>query len=171
MAWNEAFKRLYPASADLLRNGISRQELRKAMLERGDAPTDDSRSSDWDSLGQWDRVLPDGRIISVDRMATSEGGRLVLQSDVTALRRTAEVLARNERMASLGNLVAGIAHEINTPIGNALMVASAVGQPASPNSRRRSPAGSCGVRYSIASSPAYANRTTCSNATSSAPPT
>ena len=51
----------------------------------------------------------------------------MLQSDVTALRRTAEVLARNERMASLGNLVAGIAHEINTPIGNALMVASAVG--------------------------------------------
>ena len=47
MAWNEAFKRLYPASADLLRNGISRQELRKAMLERGDAPTDDGRSSDW----------------------------------------------------------------------------------------------------------------------------
>ena len=127
VAWNEAFRRLYPASADLLRNGISRQELRKAMLERGDAPTDDGRSSDWDALGQWDRVLPDGRIISVDRMATSEGGRLVLQSDVTALRRTAEVLARNERMASLGNLVAGIAHEINTPIGNALMVASAVG--------------------------------------------
>jgi signal transduction histidine kinase len=66
-------------------------------------------------------------VISIERMATSEGGRLVLQSDVTALRRTAEVLARNERMASLGNLVAGIAHEINTPIGNALMVASALG--------------------------------------------
>ncbi len=127
VAWNEAFRRLYPRSADLLRNGVSRQELRAAMLARGDAPADDARGSDWSALGQWDRVLPDGRVISIERMATSEGGRLVLQSDVTTLRRTAEVLARNERMASLGNLVAGIAHEINTPIGNALMVASAVG--------------------------------------------
>jgi len=127
VAWNEALKRLYPASAELLRVGIPRAELRVAMMARGDAPVGDEAAAEWEKSGQWDRVLPDGRVISIERMVTSEGGRLVLQSDVTALRRTAEVLARNERMASLGNLVAGIAHEINTPIGNALMVASALG--------------------------------------------
>lgn len=126
-AWNEALKRLYPASANLLRVGIPRDELRRGMTARGDFQSADDGSTDWDRLGQWERRLPDGRIISVERLATSEGGRLVLQTDVTALRRTNEVLARNERMASLGNLVAGVAHEINTPIGNALMVASALG--------------------------------------------
>ncbi|HEX5802804.1 MAG TPA: PAS-domain containing protein [Azospira sp.] len=126
-AWNEAFQRLYPASADLLRVGLPREELRLGMELRGDFQNTDDGSTDWDRIGQWERRLADGRIISIERMKTSEGGRLVLQTDVTALRRTNEVLARNERMASLGSLVAGIAHEINTPIGNALMVASALG--------------------------------------------
>ncbi len=126
-AWNGAFARLYPASADLLRTGIALEDLRAGMKARGDLRDADDDSTDWDKLGQWERRLGDGRVISVERLATSEGGRLVLQTDVTALRRTSEVLARNERMASLGSLVAGVAHEINTPIGNALMVASALG--------------------------------------------
>ncbi len=50
-----------------------------------------------------------------------------LSQTLEALKRTQSDLVRSAKMAALGNLVAGVAHEISTPIGTAIMTASTLG--------------------------------------------
>jgi PAS domain S-box-containing protein len=77
---------------------------------------------------------PRERLLHVERtpIEDDEGrliGQLIVHRDVTAqtseldstnreLRDTQAALLHSEKMASLGNLLAGVAHEINTPIGS-----------------------------------------------------
>ena len=60
-----------------------------------------------------------GTLESKVRQRTTE-----LETALNNVNQAHQELARVERMASLGSLVAGVAHELNTPIGNCLLVAS-----------------------------------------------
>jgi PAS domain S-box-containing protein len=58
--------------------------------------------------------------------ANVEAARHDLAAVLATLRQAQTNLITSEKMASLGSLVAGIAHELNTPIGNSLLTATAL---------------------------------------------
>lgn len=60
----------------------------------------------------------------VERTEELQQANQELETTLDALNQAHEELVNNEKLAALGALVAGISHELNTPIGNSLMVAS-----------------------------------------------
>ncbi len=74
-----------------------------------------------DQLRALNHVLED-RVLERTRDLMLANGEL--KEAMQVLQRTQNELVQGEKLASLGRMVAGVAHELNTPIGNALTIGS-----------------------------------------------
>jgi signal transduction histidine kinase len=80
-----------------------------------------------------------GRLfVRIQRFPLPDGGLVVVTSDATEFRRSQRDLADAERSDTIGTLVAGMAHEINTPLGTALTATSWIADTARRHRQRTS---------------------------------
>jgi two-component system sensor histidine kinase FlrB len=68
--------------------------------------------------------LRTGRFINISRRESQSGGEVVLLTDVTESHLMQVLLTRHQRLLTLGELAAGLAHQIRTPLASALLYAS-----------------------------------------------
>jgi two-component system sensor histidine kinase FlrB len=93
-----------------------------------------------ESPGEWQLAAAGEaqRVTLVDAPLASGDGRIVLISDVTEAHRMRLAVARNERLAAMGEMVAGLAHQLRTPLAAALLyTANIVQQEMAPRDRER----------------------------------
>jgi two-component system, sensor histidine kinase FlrB len=68
--------------------------------------------------------LRSGRFVNISRRHLRHGGEVVLLTDVTESHLMNVFLARQQRLVTMGELAAGLAHQIRTPLAAALLYAS-----------------------------------------------
>lgn len=73
--------------------------------------------------------LRNGRFVNILRRQSNGDGEVVLVTDVTEAHAMQAILARQQRLLTLGELAAGLAHQIRTPLAAALLYASQMSLP------------------------------------------
>lgn len=103
---------LHVGGADeIARVGVAMERMRQALL------------SAFEALRQHNLNLEE---TVTQRTAELTASNAELHEALNTLQKAQRELVESEKLASLGRLVAGVAHELNTPLGNALTVVSAL---------------------------------------------
>lgn len=71
-----------------------------------------------------DIFLHDGNVLSIKRKSLEDEGEIIVLSDVTHNRRLQEIAGRQTRLAAMGQMAAGLAHQLRTPLASAMLYVS-----------------------------------------------
>lgn len=91
-------------------------EERLRIYKEGEKPS---------KMGEVAYERPDGtvRIAELNAIPIDKNTMIVIARDITEYRKTQEMILQNEKMMSVGGLAAGMAHEINNPLGGIIQTA------------------------------------------------
>lgn len=67
----------------------------------------------------------------------ASGGRILLLNDITESARLRRQLEHHQRLSAMGEMAAGLAHQLRTPLATALLYASNITRPGLPESERQ----------------------------------
>ncbi|MBX9634141.1 MAG: PAS-domain containing protein, partial [Magnetospirillum sp.] len=121
---NSRYRQIYESIADTLKPGVAFAEVAAAAAIR-QHPIPEAEREQWlaerlalhaNPGGTHEQRMNDGRIVLVSERRTSEGGTVGVRTDVTMLKGMEAQLVQSSKLATLGEMATGIAHEINQPL-------------------------------------------------------
>ncbi len=126
--WNQNVKDFFPLTSAHLTEGMSRDafiDLLRANAEFFEGP---KLWSEWEQPSHEELHTATGQTLEYTRQQAKDGSHIMLISNITEISSMRETLQRNERLAALGKIVAGVAHDMNTPIGIALTASTTLAE-------------------------------------------
>ncbi|MEM1297942.1 MAG: ATP-binding protein [Pseudomonadota bacterium] len=123
---NTAFYRFNEAILEQLPEDFTRQQFLEEGLRQGSYPSAVGRETEWlemrlhcdpeDDVPIEVHRAPD-RVLLVRQTHVADTGIIVSASDVTELKKSQAQLVQASKLATLGEMATGVAHELNQPLG------------------------------------------------------